>query len=153
MLDTGLYRVPACGACVYMRYRRHSIDLPTKAFVGVAGTAFFLQLPLSAALWKWLPFLFLVQFPFRSLALLAGTLPLVLLSKTTPRWVLVGTYILLGALASIPFYRYRHQSEDFRPMASLLSLRISRRMDILERPSIRPSEFASRYGMPMLLLL
>ena len=109
------------GICVYMRYRRHSIDLPTKAFVGVAGTAFFLQLPLSAALWKWLPFLFLVQFPFRLLALLAGTLPLVLLSKTTPRWVLVGSYILLAALASIPFYRYRHQNEDFRPMASLLN--------------------------------
>ena len=73
----------------------------------VALVCFFFQVPLSAVLWRHLPELRFADFPYRFLAPVGVLVPLLLLSRGTPkRWRVPG-YLLLGLLALVPLREYR----------------------------------------------
>jgi hypothetical protein len=86
--------------CAYAWYRKEKWGAKGTIFVGLAFLAFFFQLPLSTVLWTKLPDFFLVQFPFRFLAVMAAAIPLVLLMKPTPEKLRFPVYVSLLCLAT-----------------------------------------------------
>lgn len=75
----------------------------TQTWWGIALVSFAFQLPISAFLWRKLPELLIVQFPYRFLLLLGAVVPLALLSKGTRRSMRLPTYAITAILSFLPF--------------------------------------------------
>ncbi len=109
--------------CLWKRSDRLKDDSATRTWVYIAGAGLLFQLPISGLLWRYLPEMAAVQFPYRFLPLLGLSLPLVLFAKGTRTRLRWQVYALTAALSCFPFYAYfRAQSSPKMRTAPLALL-------------------------------
>lgn len=82
-------------------------DTASQTWLTFTFVAFIFQLPVAVLLWKYLPQLRFVDFPYRFSAPVGAMLPLMLLSRATPKTLRLPSYILLALIALLPFREYR----------------------------------------------
>ena len=87
---------------LFKRSRTLIEDKPALTWTSLAAFALFCQLPLSWALWTWLPQLRNVQHPFRFQPFEGVALPLLLLAPAARRTLRKPTYITIGILTLLP---------------------------------------------------
>jgi hypothetical protein len=85
-----------------LRRRTAPLASASRAAASLALLAFFFQLPLAFLLWRFLPEMSLVAFPFRFLPLLGVSLPLLLLAPGTRPTLRKPIYTTVALLALIP---------------------------------------------------
>lgn len=107
--DLGLWiiccvEVAIAAACILSW--RGVTDHHRRSLYDIVAISFFFQLPLSAALWLYLPELRYVQFPFRFLSVIGAVLPLILLGKSISPALMKGACVLMGMLAFLPIIFY-----------------------------------------------
>jgi hypothetical protein len=78
----------------------------TQTFTYLALLAFLFQLPIALLIWRHLPEMAVVAFPFRFLPLMGAALPLVLLARGTSTALRKPAYILIALLTLIPFLEH-----------------------------------------------
>jgi hypothetical protein len=86
----------------------------------VALISFCYQLPLAALVWKYLPELRFVDWPYRFLAPIGVAVPLMLFAKSTSRKWRIPTYALFALMAILPLREYarRPLRMDFAALVS-----------------------------------
>jgi hypothetical protein len=140
--QTGLKRLDPRGLLLFMPYRGAGVEqqkifkyscwlFACAGIVLLAGCLwrrtrpFCFQLPLALPVWRHLPQMALVAFPFRFLPLLGAALPLVLLDPATRPRRRTAVYLAVGCLTLLPFFEnvrlQRTPSTRVPPFAELES--------------------------------
>ena len=113
-------------ACLQRRKLPFGDDPAARTWAYLAGIAVFFQLPVSYPAWTYLPQLWLVQHPFRFLALLDVALPLILFSEGTRRDIRKPAYDGFAMMASMPVLMFlvmiASPENHWRPLNASLSM-------------------------------
>jgi hypothetical protein len=93
-------------ACWWKRTRPFCDAKAARTWSWLALVAFFFQLPIALVLWRYLPQMALVAFPFRFLPVMDAAVPLLLLAEGTRRSLRLPAYVVIAALTLVPLLEH-----------------------------------------------
>jgi hypothetical protein len=93
-------------ACWWRRTQPFCDAKAARTWSYLSTVAFFFQLPIALVLWRYLPHMALVAFPFRFLPVMGAAVPLLLLAEGTRRSLRMPAYAVMAALTLVPLLEH-----------------------------------------------